>query len=103
MSLATSELGTLVDSGFGCIPELRPYHLSLVESMHHLQRREHPLLKSVIQHVHDALFGLKILYLGYFQRCPAAIYKAELLIARDLACREAHEVSVFSAAFPAPG
>jgi len=74
--------------------ELHAHHRRLVDTLHEIQREEHPRIRSITAAVYDAVLNFRESYTEYIPNYPIAEYRIDEEIARNGAFKGFVEVGV---------
>ncbi|KAG6872317.1 hypothetical protein C0995_010920 [Termitomyces sp. Mi166 len=81
-------LDRFINDVFHNFGELRKYHRQLVNTLHQIQRDEHPKIRSITAPVLNALLDFREAYLDYIPNYPIAEYRIEEEAERNPRFRE---------------
>jgi hypothetical protein len=73
--------------------ELLAHHKRLVESLHEIQREEHPQIRSITEKVFDAALNFREAYMEYIPNYPIAAYRIDDEMANNPAFKDFVNVS----------
>ena len=74
--------------------ELHAHHRRLVDTLHEIQREEHPRIRSITAAVYDAVLNFRESYMEYIPNYPIAEYRIDEEVAQNSAFKMFIEVSV---------
>jgi hypothetical protein len=74
--------------------ELHAHHRRLVDTLHEIQREEHPRIRSITAAVYDAVLNFRESYVEYLPNYPIAEYRIDEEVARNEAFKGFVEVGV---------
>ena len=73
--------------------ELHAHHRRLVDTLHDIQREEHPRIRSITAAVYDAVLNFREAYMEYIPNYPIAAYRIDEEVAGNTAFKAFVEVS----------
>ncbi|KIM44432.1 hypothetical protein M413DRAFT_442414 [Hebeloma cylindrosporum] len=72
-----ARLGQFIEDVFHNHDELYRHHRALVDKLHHIQREEHPRIRSITAVVFDAALNFREAYMEYIPNYPIAAYRID--------------------------
>lgn len=70
-------LDQFITDVFHNFAELHAHHLKLVETLHEIQREEHPVIRTVTAAVFDAALNFRDAYMEYIPNYPIAKFRID--------------------------
>jgi len=72
-----ARLGQFLHDVFHNHDELYSHHRTLVDKLHHIQREEHPTIRSITAVIFDAAPNFQEAYMEYISNYPIAAYRID--------------------------
>ena len=94
-------LETFIQEVFHNFSELHVHHKRLLDQLFDIQRKEHPIIRSVTAPMHDAVLAFGDAYLEYIPNYPIAAYRIDDEMANNPQFKAFVDVS-FSVVFVTP-
>lgn len=91
--IAPKRLEQFLYDVFHNFSELLAHHKRLVESLHEIQREEHPQIRSITEKVFDAALNFREAYMEYIPNYPIAAYRIDDEMANNPAFKDFVNVS----------
>ena len=85
-------LESFINDVFNNIAELHLHHQKLLESLHDIQRRQHPTIRSVTAVMLDGALNFREAYMDYIPNYPIAAYRIDEEMASNPAFKDFVEV-----------
>lgn len=86
-------LETFIQDVFHNLRDLYAHHRRLLDQFFEIQRKEHPIIGSIIGPMYDAAMSFRDVYLEYVPNYPVAAYRIDYEIANNPQFRDFIEVS----------
>lgn len=90
-----ARLGQFLEDVFHNHDELYRHHRALVDKLHHLQREEHPRIRSITAVIFDAALNFREAYMEYIPNYPIAAYRIDDEMATNPAFKAFVNVSLY--------
>lgn len=95
--IITSErLDQFIDDVFHNYAELFQHHKKLVDSLHEIQREQHPNIRTITAPLFDAALNFRDAYMEYIPNYPIAAYRIDNEMANNPAFKTFVDVSLHS-------
>ena len=89
-----ARLGQFLEDVFHNHDELYSHHRILVDKLHHIQREEHPRIRSITTVIFDAAPNFQEAYIEYISNYPIAAYRIDEEMATNPAFKAFVNVSL---------
>ena len=75
--ISRDRLPQFIQDVFHNFGELHAHHRKLLNSLHEIQREEHPVIKTVTAAMYDAVLNFREAYVEYIPNYPIAAYRID--------------------------